>query len=157
MKEKDNFKDLSTQLTVNNIKKEKLKHEANVNKYLNSKTEFFSLINQVQNKLSNVGLVKDAKDNINLLLELILSWRHKEYQKLPYKSIASIIAVLLYFVMPIDLIPDFLIGLGFIDDITMISFVIKQLQKEIDEFKTWKEKQSFVINNNNFEDNSYDE
>lgn len=41
---------------------------------------------------------------------------------------------LLYLVFPADVVPDFLIGLGIVDDITVLSFVWFALKSELDEY-----------------------
>ncbi|PIT38789.1 YkvA family protein [Snodgrassella alvi] len=46
----------------------------------------------------------------------------------PLRSKMLILGALLYFLSPIDLIPDFLGPLGFTDDIAVIAMVCKQLQ-----------------------------
>ncbi len=38
----------------------------------------------------------------------------------PFRSKAMLLAALAYFVMPFDVIPDFILGLGFTDDMTVL-------------------------------------
>ncbi|HYE84428.1 MAG TPA: DUF1232 domain-containing protein [Clostridia bacterium] len=45
-----------------------------------------------------------------------------------------IIGSLLYLVFPVDIVPDYLIGLGILDDITVLSFVWIALKSELDEY-----------------------
>lgn len=40
--------------------------------------------------------------------------------KTPFRTKAMLMAALAYFIMPIDVIPDFLLGLGFTDDMTVL-------------------------------------
>jgi uncharacterized membrane protein YkvA (DUF1232 family) len=46
-----------------------------------------------------------------------------------------------YFVMPVDLIPDFIAGLGFVDDAALLARTMKSVKSDIDDFKTWEERQ----------------
>ncbi|WP_289059776.1 DUF1232 domain-containing protein [uncultured Mesotoga sp.] len=55
------------------------------------------------------------------------------------KTIILITAALIYFVSPVDAIPDFLIGIGFVDDGAVIAYVFSALNEDIESFKTWKE------------------
>jgi uncharacterized membrane protein YkvA (DUF1232 family) len=48
---------------------------------------------------------------------------------------------ILYFVSPIDLIPDWLPLAGFVDDAAVILFVIRQLKQDIDGFLAWENAQ----------------
>lgn len=58
--------------------------------------------------------------------------------KFPLKTLVYIGVGLLYFISPIDFIPDFFIGIGLIDDITVLAFVVKRVFKEISHFKQWE-------------------
>lgn len=40
--------------------------------------------------------------------------------KTPFRTKAMLLAALAYFVMPIDVVPDFILGLGFTDDMTVL-------------------------------------
>ena len=58
---------------------------------------------------------------------------------IPTKSIIMIIVAVFYFVFPVDLLPDFIIGLGFIDDVAVLGFVISQISSDLSDYKEWKE------------------
>jgi uncharacterized membrane protein YkvA (DUF1232 family) len=57
-----------------------------------------------------------------------------------------IVATVIYFVSPIDLVPDFIIGLGIFDDVALIGFTAKQISTELERFKTWKDNRYIDIN-----------
>ncbi|MEH7442924.1 YkvA family protein [Bacillus sp. JJ1122] len=85
------------------------------------------------------GSLTEIWDNLQLLFELVSAWRNGEYKKIPTASIVTIIASIIYFVSPIDLMPDFLVGLGIVDDAAVIGFVLKQITADLEKFKIWKE------------------
>ncbi len=72
--------------------------------------------------------------NFKLLFDMIMD---KEYavDKKTYMLIAGALA---YVVFPIDIIPDFILGVGFLDDAFVLGFVVKQLSDEIDKYKKFK-------------------
>ena len=45
---------------------------------------------------------------------------------------------LLYFIIPTDLIPDFIPLMGFIDDIAVLTTIINALQGELVKYGNWK-------------------
>ncbi|UCD81977.1 MAG: DUF1232 domain-containing protein [Desulfobacterales bacterium] len=45
---------------------------------------------------------------------------------------------LLYFIIPLDLIPDYLPIVGLLDDYAVLSTIINSLQKELAEYRSWK-------------------
>ena len=73
--------------------------------------------------------------NFKLLFDMITD---KEYvvDKKTYLMIAGALA---YVVFPIDIIPDFILGVGFLDDAFVLGFVMKQLTGEINKYKKFKD------------------
>ena len=71
-----------------------------------------------------------------------------EYRELSTQSLLIILATLVYFVLPIDLVPDFLPMVGFADDIALVVFIFQKLQDEIESFERW-EKNKEGMNSSN--------
>ena len=68
----------------------------------------------------------------------ILSGAYKDYET---KTPVMIIVGILYFLMPLDSIPDFLLGWGYIDDVAVISFIYRQLRTEVEHYLSWRQRQ----------------
>ncbi len=49
----------------------------------------------------------------------------------PFRAKAVLLAALAYFIMPLDLVPDFIAGLGFTDDLTVIATAIGLVRQHI--------------------------
>jgi uncharacterized membrane protein YkvA (DUF1232 family) len=49
----------------------------------------------------------------------------------PLRVRGTLLAALAYFVMPADVIPDFIVGLGFTDDIAVLTAAITSIQRHI--------------------------
>lgn len=88
---------------------------------------------------SKKNALQDVWDQLHLLFDLVTAWRKGEYRQLPKGSILMIIATIIYFVTPIDIVPDFLVGLGILDDAAVIGFTLKQISSDLEKFKLWKE------------------
>jgi len=52
-----------------------------------------------------------------------------------YMAIAGALA---YVVFPIDIIPDFILGVGYIDDVFVVGMVMKSISEEIERYKTYQ-------------------
>lgn len=50
-----------------------------------------------------------------------------------------ILGSLLYLIFPVDIVPDFIIGIGILDDITVLTFIWLALKSEIDDYGSKKE------------------
>jgi uncharacterized membrane protein YkvA (DUF1232 family) len=81
--------------------------------------------------------------DILLLWEMLNAWFKGEYKDIPKKTIVLIITALIYFISPIDLIPDWLPG-GFIDDAALVTWVVQSISSDIQKFKIWKKKAKIV-------------
>ncbi|MFP7295899.1 YkvA family protein [Neobacillus niacini] len=87
---------------------------------------------------NNKGTLGEAWEKLQLFFELVQAYSKGEYRKVSPATILTVIGTILYFVSPVDVVPDFLIGLGILDDAAVITFALNKLSTEIDEFKDWK-------------------
>jgi uncharacterized membrane protein YkvA (DUF1232 family) len=107
------------------------------------------LLKQVFEKLNNTaekdgkGIMQVLKERIFLLGRMLKAYTNGAYRALPWKSLLKIMVALIYFVSPIDFIPDFLPIVGFTDDLAIVVWIFKSLQNDINDFEEW-EKQQFV-------------
>lgn len=108
--------------------------------YANDKQKTQKLVNDAIKKAKKKGPLEEIWDNIQLLFQLVKDWSTGKYTQIPVKSIIAIIIGLLYFVSPVDLIPDFLPG-GLIDDAFVLGLIIKQIKTDLDEYKECLERE----------------
>lgn len=79
-----------------------------------------------------------TQDSIIALARMVRSWAKGDYKNISTTSIIAVVAALIYFVNPLDLIPDFIPIIGQIDDIFIIGYLIKTVNKEIERFMAWE-------------------
>jgi uncharacterized membrane protein YkvA (DUF1232 family) len=72
------------------------------------------------------------------MLRLIRAFRSGKYKRLSWESLISVIVAIAYFVSPLDLIPDFLPGIGYLDDAMIVRFVYCSVKAEFDRFMEWE-------------------
>jgi len=77
-------------------------------------------------------------EEIVLCICIVKDYALGTYRKIPYWGIGAIVFMLLYVGNPVDLIPDFLIGIGQIDDLVVITLCLLMLRQELHEYKHWK-------------------
>lgn len=65
----------------------------------------------------------------------IVSGAYKDYH---IAKLVTIVAVLLYVLSPLDLIPDFVVGLGFLDDAALVSYAIGLAGNELAQYQDWR-------------------
>ena len=86
------------------------------------------------------GLFYRLIDDFRLLLSLLRDYWSGKYRKIPYLSLAIILFAILYFVNPFDLVPDYLLGLGQIDDVIIIGLCLFLLERDLNKYREWKTK-----------------
>lgn len=82
------------------------------------------------------------REQIMLLSRMIKAYVAGEYRQIPTKTLISMLASLIYFVSPIDFIPDVLPILGFADDIALMVWLFNSLQDDIANFRDWERNQA---------------
>ncbi|MBT8767540.1 YkvA family protein [Metapseudomonas boanensis] len=88
------------------------------------------------------GRLGAVKEDLRLLLSLCNAWLRGEYRRINPRAFLAVVAALLYFVTPLDALPDWLVGLGFVDDLAVVAWVLKTWSHELDAFRTWRQAQS---------------
>lgn len=84
------------------------------------------------------GKLEAVKAGFLDLVRLLKAYARGEYKKVPWATIVTGAIAVLYFVSPLDMVPDFLIGVGLVDDAAVIAFALKALKGDLAEFITWE-------------------
>lgn len=115
---------------------EKLGEQAN--ELLRNANEMKKKIDQAVRKAErHKKSLKKVWDELQWFFRLAKAYSSGEYKKIPWKSIVYVFAAILYFLNPFDIVPDFLVGIGFIDDATVIAFVANAVYQELESFKQY--------------------
>ena len=72
-------------------------------------------------------------------IRMTKAWSNGEYRNVSIKTMIVVVAAVLYFLNPFDVIPDFLPFLGYLDDATVIGFVASSITKDIEKFLEWEQ------------------
>ncbi|HLW31055.1 MAG TPA: YkvA family protein [Aequorivita sp.] len=74
-----------------------------------------------------VGMLKDFKNGV--------------YPQVPWFTIATMVLVLIYLLNPFDLIPDFIPGIGYIDDVAIMGIGVGWVESDLHSYLDWKIKE----------------
>ena len=75
---------------------------------------------------------------VKLGFEMLKDYKKRNYRNVPWKAIAIITAAIVYFINPMDLVPDFLGLIGFTDDAIVLAFVFNSLRDELVKYCEWR-------------------
>ena len=80
----------------------------------------------------------DMWEDIKLIISLLKDYTSGQYRDIRWKSIAIVAAAVVYFISPIDAIPDFIPGLGYLDDAAVIAYALYAVKDDFANYKFWK-------------------
>ncbi|MDB5229145.1 MAG: hypothetical protein JWN78_3338 [Bacteroidota bacterium] len=84
------------------------------------------------------------QDSVIALTRMTRAWVKGDYKNISTKSMIAVVAALLYFVNPLDFIPDFIPIIGQLDDIFVLGYLIRILNKEIERFMAWEKENETI-------------
>jgi uncharacterized membrane protein YkvA (DUF1232 family) len=85
------------------------------------------------------GPIGEVYDSLMLFFRLLIAYAKGDYREIPWKSLIAIIGSVVYFMMPLDFIPDFILAIGFIDDAALIGWTVKSIAEDIKQFSIWEQ------------------
>lgn len=85
---------------------------------------------------------KELKTKANVLISMVQTHISGEYRAFSNASLLLIVFALIYFVTPLDVIPDFIPALGFTDDASVLYLIYRKLNKDIEKFLEWNDNES---------------
>ena len=77
--------------------------------------------------------------DLPLLVRLLRAWKNGSYRGLSVRTLASVAAALLYVLSPVDLVPDFIPGIGLIDDMAVLALLLHALAQDLTAFRAWEQ------------------
>ncbi len=108
------------------------------------KNKINKLIDEYEKMAFNKKTFTDFAKELTLIFGLLKDFLSGTYKNVKKKDIIMITAAMVYLVNPMDLVPDLLLGIGFIDDLSVLAYVVKKLKNVLDDYEEWKNNNIFV-------------
>ena len=84
----------------------------------------------------------ELKERLSILGRLVAAYARGRYRVVPFKTMLTIIAAVLYFLNPLDLVPDAILGIGLMDDLAVLTWVYGSAQQELTKFMQWEKREA---------------
>ena len=91
----------------------------------------------------------DTFADLILLASLLRDWVTGRYRTVPWGTLLTITGARVYFLMPLDAIPDPIVALGLMDDVAVISRTLKLTRTDLDRYQQWRNEQGDAGGENN--------
>lgn len=103
-------------------------------KLASKKEEVKSVLKKAHKKIGeDPEIGKDSIGKLKLFFQMLQSWLKGTFS-FQFRTLVYVVAALLYFINPFDLVPDFIFGIGYLDDASVIALVFKRINKEIERY-----------------------
>ncbi len=110
--------------------------------YLKKPLRVKGLLNDAYTKAAakkDIGqIAAEVWENFQLLFRMIGAAVSGKYHGIPTRTVLGGIAVILYFMSPIDAIPDFFPVIGLLDDAALLAWFASSIKDEMDSFEAWE-------------------
>ena len=106
---------------------------------LNDQDKMDDFLNKMEEKVKDIPLVGNKLSNVPIFIQLIKDFTTKKYSIIPIGAVIAIISALLYVLLPIDLISDYLPLIGYIDDAAVVGTCLKLVNNDVKKYIEWKE------------------
>ena len=140
-------------MTEKDAKKALKSNQKKAEELLKDARKMNDFLRQLDAKFNAVTGLKDKFADIPIIVSLIRSYIKGEYRELPLGTAIGLVSALIYFFSPVDIIPDFLPGLGYVDDLMVVAVALKFSYTDLDAYKKWLAEKG----NQSEEDGSEDE
>lgn len=85
------------------------------------------------------------RDKFLVLGRMAKAYALGRYRSIPWKVMLVLLAAVIYFLNPIDLIPDLLPLVGFTDDFAILLWVYNAVGAEVDKFLAWEQSHAIPV------------
>ena len=108
-------------------------------KLLDDHDQLEAFLQRLEKKLKELPHIGEGLSSVPVMASLINSYAKKQYTDIPIGSIVAVVGALLYFVSPVDLIPDMIPGIGLLDDAAVVAACLSLVKIDLDAYSLWRE------------------
>lgn len=87
---------------------------------------------------SRAWAVKRIVRALKLFLPMTRDVIKGRFRPVPWSSFALMAVALFYLVLPFDLIPDFLMLIGVVDDVVIVGWLLNRIDQRLAGYRAWK-------------------
>ena len=102
------------------------------------KDEILRQLKRTLRVVSGFPSVQIFINEVGDLFDFFQAYRLNQYRDISLATLFSIVFALFYLISPIDLFPDFIPIIGWLDDIAVVRFVIEMIRSDLSKFRFWK-------------------
>lgn len=108
--------------------------------YIKDPRRMRKLVEDAIEKINSIprGPFADTWPYLIAMIRLIRAHDQREYKDIASENLLIVVAALIYFVSPFDVIPDWVPVLGHIDDAFVVALALRSARGDLDTFMAWE-------------------
>ena len=113
---------------------------ADAESYIRDSKRLRKLVQDAVGKINTIprGPFTDTWPYLMSMIRMIREYDRGEYRDISSPKLLIIVAAIIYFVSPFDVIPDWIPVLGHIDDAFVVGLALKSVRGDLDTFMAWE-------------------
>ncbi|GHC32241.1 YkvA family protein [Aidingimonas halophila] len=84
------------------------------------------------------GALKRLRRALQWFLPMVADVVKGRYRPVPWPAFGWMAAAALYLLSPLDLIPDFILMIGLLDDVVIVGWLLTRVDRSLDDYRRWK-------------------
>lgn len=117
--------------------------------FMGKPTRMLQLVAQVLQRLYTIDRKQISsfkfRTQLYAMARLITSYAEGHYRAISFRTLLTIMSAFIYFLNPLDLVPDAILGVGLIDDLAVLTWVLRSTHEEITKFLQWEKAERSII------------
>ncbi|MDF9392075.1 MULTISPECIES: YkvA family protein [Methylococcus] len=94
----------------------------------------------IRERIAGIPLLRDIWEEVEVLMDLVRDYWTGRYRDIPRWVVGALSFALLYFINPIELIPEFVPVIGYLDDVALLLLVLHLTREHVEKYKIWRER-----------------
>lgn len=136
-----------TKMTKENVEELFDQYSSEAEELISNEDEMERFLQKLEKKMQTIPLAGKSLAYVPMMISMLRMYMKKEYTEIPAASVISIVVALIYFLSPVDLIPDVIPGVGYVDDAVVVAACLSLVRTDIEDYRTWREKHGMVVEN----------
>jgi uncharacterized membrane protein YkvA (DUF1232 family) len=93
----------------------------------------------MQRLKQRAGVFSRMRRALKLFWPMAVDVVRGRYRPIPWSAILWMLAAVVYLLSPLDLIPDFLLVIGLVDDVFIVGWMLTRVDHALEDYRLWRE------------------
>ena len=96
------------------------------------------LFRDFEKKLKLIPKIGKRASDVAVLLSMLRAYIKKQYTDVSIATIIAAVAGLIYVVNAMDVVPEYVLGVGILDDAAILGIILQAMHMDLNKYKKWQ-------------------